>query len=284
MSVEISLAPPMSNPDPSDEADAAPSSAPKPRELTIDELSAETRVPSRTIRFYQSKGALMAPEIRGRVAYYGDRHVERLRLIAQLQDKGLRMDAISDLARGIDKGELDLAEFFGVEAEVQASWANDRPRTVDEEELYALAGSRRAGLVADLLRSRLVERKGDVFLLHSPALLAVATKLEAAGVDLDLGVAASDILRKHLSRAAKDLVELFVKRSGDFLGEGDAAETVAVLRPVGMEAVRVLFGREMEAELRTLFESGKLTKLPRKTKRASKPEGALAGFKKRLGK
>lgn len=281
--MELSRSPAMPIPPPEDEA-TPEEATPRPREYSIDELAAETRVPSRTIRFYQSKGALMAPEIRGRVAFYGDKHRDRLKLIAQLQDKGLRMDAISDLAAGLDKGELDLAEFFGVEAQLQTSWANDRPRTVTEDELYDLAGTKRAGLLADLQRTRLVERKGEVFLLHSPALLAVAMKLEAAGVDPDLGIAASEVLRKHLSRAAKDLVELFVKRADDFLGDRDAAETVGILRPVGMEAVRVLFGRVMEGELRALFESGKLTKLPRKTKKAAKPEGALSALKKRLGK
>ncbi len=64
---------------------------------TIDELATLTRVPSRTIRFYQSTGALQAPAIRGRVAYYGPAHVERLKLIGSLQDRGLRIDAIRDL-------------------------------------------------------------------------------------------------------------------------------------------------------------------------------------------
>ena len=49
------------------------SEAPK---YTIDELAAASHVPSRTIRFYQSKGVLMAPQIKGRVAFYGDEHVE----------------------------------------------------------------------------------------------------------------------------------------------------------------------------------------------------------------
>ena len=40
---------------------------------TIDELAAVARVPSRTIRFYQSKGALMPPEIRGRLAIYSEK-------------------------------------------------------------------------------------------------------------------------------------------------------------------------------------------------------------------
>src|SRR5215471_17740244 len=110
-------------------------------EYTIDELAGVARVPSRTIRFYQSRGALMAPEIRGRVAYYGQPHVERLELIAKLQDRGLRIDAIRDLLASIDRGEVDLAEWLGVEHEVQASWSNDQPRTVSEEELYELAGT-----------------------------------------------------------------------------------------------------------------------------------------------
>ena len=83
--------------------------APEPTGYTIDELASAARVPSRTIRFYQSRGALMAPEIRGRVAFYGAPHVERLKLIAQLQDRGLRIDAIGDLLASIDRGEMDLA-------------------------------------------------------------------------------------------------------------------------------------------------------------------------------
>src|SRR5580704_4756038 len=133
---------------------------------TIDELAAATRVPSRTIRFYQSRGALMPPEIRGRVAHYGEAHVERLKLIAQLQDRGLRIDAIGDLLASIDRGEMDLAEWLGVEQQVQAPWADDQPRTLTEEELYTLAGTRRPGLLADLVRSRLAERHRDVYLVR----------------------------------------------------------------------------------------------------------------------
>ena len=92
----------------------------------------------------------MAPEIRGRVAYYGKHHVERLKLIAQLHDRGLRIDAIGDLMKRIDRGEVDLAEWLGVEEQMQTPWAIDQARTVSEAELYGIAGSRRPGLLADL--------------------------------------------------------------------------------------------------------------------------------------
>ncbi len=236
--------------------------------MTIDELAAHTSVPTRTIRFYQARGALMRPEIRGRVAYYGDPHVERLRLIAQLQDRGLRIDAIRDVMGGIDRGELDLAEWLGLEREVQAPWADDQARTVDEAGLYVLAGSKRPGLVADLIRAQLVERRDGVFLVPSPTLLGITMRLVAAGIDLATATAAGEVLRKHLGRAVKDLVELFMRgiRNGDVAIE-EPESTFATLRPLGTEAVKVLFAREMERELRKLMESGGIKALRGRKKR-----------------
>jgi DNA-binding transcriptional MerR regulator len=241
-------------------------------EHTIDELAALTRVPSRTIRFYQAKGALMPPTIRGRVAYYGPAHRERLERIAQLQDRGLRIAAIRDLMTSIDRGEVGLAEWLGVEREVQASWAEDRPRTVTTAELYELAGSRRAGLLADLTRAGLVTRRGEVWLLHSPALLAVAMRLEAADIDLETTAGAAKIVRKHVARLADELVDYHVKRVRDgSVVTDDLGALFGALRPGGIEAVRVVFGREMERALRELLASGKLAQLPaRRSKRAAR--------------
>jgi DNA-binding transcriptional MerR regulator len=236
--------------------------------LTIDELAASTRLPSRTIRFYQSKGALMPPEIRGRVAFYGQPHVERLKLIAQLQDRGLRIDAIGDLLKKIDRGELDLAEWLGVEEQMQTPWANDRPRTVTEAELYELAGVKRPALIADLIRSKIVERRGDVYLVASPALLATAVKLEAVGIDLEMAAQASRTLRKHLGRAVTDLVEMFVGRVREVhVDVADSGPLFAALRGAGTEAVRVLFARAMEKALRELAASGKVASLSAEGKR-----------------
>ena len=238
---------------------------------TIDELAAKTRVPSRTIRFYQSKAALQAPVIRGRVAFYGDAHVERLELIAKLQDRGLRIDAIGDLFKRIDRGELDLAEWLGVEAEMQAPWAADHPRTVSEAELYDLAGERRPGLLADLARAKIVERRGEVYLVPSPALLATAMRLESAGVDLATAADAATILRKHLGRAVSDLIDLFTTRVKDgALDVSSSGKMFEALRASGPESVRILFARAMEKSLRDLIASGKMASLSAHAKKKRK--------------
>lgn len=251
---------------------AGESEPPNPQaEYTIDELSAVSHVPSRTIRFYQSRGALMAPELRGRVAYYKSAHVERLKLIARLQDRGLRMDAIRSVVTSIDRGELDLPELLGIEQQVQTPWVNDQARTVTETELLDLVGSERPGLIADLVRAELIERRGDVYLVPSPGLLQAMLKLSAVGIDMHTAVAAGEIVRKHLARAVQELVQLFVRRAGEgFVEIGEPIKLFQAIRPVGIETVRIIFGREMEQALRKLVESGELAKIPSRSRRSKR--------------
>ena len=241
-----------------------------PAEYTIDELAAASRVPSRTIRFYQSKSALPHPQIRGRVAIYGPAHLDRLKLIASLQDRGLRIDAIRELTSRIDKGEVDVNEWLGIDAQLQVPWADDQPRTATEAELYELAGSRRPGLLGDLLRAKLVKRHGDVYLVRSPALLQIAARLESAGIDLETATGGAEIIRKHLGRTADELATFFFKHAREG-GSDDFAAAFQALRPMGIEAVRVVFGQEMERVLRKLVESGKTATLPTKPKKPKKP-------------
>jgi hypothetical protein len=85
-------------------------------------------------------------------------------------------------------------------------------------------------------------------------------------------VGASKIMRKQMARAAGDLVDYFVKSAQDGRIEPmDFGKFFEALRPTGIEAVRVIFGREMERALRELLESGKIAKLPAaRTKRRAK--------------
>lgn len=240
-------------------------------EYTIDQLATAMRVPSRTIRFYQSKGALQPPQIRGRVAFYGPAHVERLKLIGSLQDRGLSIRAIRDLLSQADKGELALNEWLGLEQQLKEPWQSDGARVLAEGDLKELLGDRRPGALADLLRLQLLERQSGGYLVRSPALLQVALRLEAAGIDFDTAAGAGLILRKHLSRAAADLTEFFFKRSGEGFGRdvtaADLGDAYKALRPLGLEAVRVVFAREMERALRKLVDSGATSALPAKAKR-----------------
>ena len=89
---------------------------PDSERLTIDELAHHSGLPASTIRLYQTKGVLPPPTKQGRVGYYGEGHVARLKLIAQLQNEGFSLASISRLVdawengRGLDLGALAQAE------------------------------------------------------------------------------------------------------------------------------------------------------------------------------
>ncbi|MCB9663706.1 MAG: MerR family transcriptional regulator [Alphaproteobacteria bacterium] len=238
-----------------------------PPTWTIDELAAHTGVPSRTIRFYQSKGALQKPEIQGRKAIYGVDHVERLKLIGELQDRGLRIRAIRDLVGRIDRGEVALQEWLGLEARLAEPWHEDEPVLLSQDELQARVGATRTGVVADLVRLGFAKREGRQYLVSSPKLLQVAVKLQEAGVELEVVVGGLEIMRRHLGRLSEELVALYARHAGTgFGGDGSAVELGEAFASVGrqgLDAVEVVWAQEMQRVLREMVKTGALTKMPK---------------------
>ncbi len=76
------------------------------RKYTIEDLQEYSGFPRRTIRYYIQEGLLEPPAGRGRGGFYFDSHLERLSEIRSLQDKGLRLAAISELLKKGAKPEL----------------------------------------------------------------------------------------------------------------------------------------------------------------------------------
>ena len=69
--------------------------------MSLAELAEESGIPARTVRFYIARGLLDGPEIAGRGASYGPAHLERLRKIRQLQQRGM---TLADIARALGGG------------------------------------------------------------------------------------------------------------------------------------------------------------------------------------
>jgi len=224
---------------------------------SIDELAALSGVPSRTIRFYQSKGVLPAPDRRGRKAYYAKAHVERLELIARLQDRGLQIRAIRNLLDQLDAGETSMEDWFGFEAELRTPWSEDVPELLSESQMQAKLEGRPPGLLAALLKVELVEREANQYLVRSPALLQMALTLEEHGIDIETAHEATTILQKHLDKAAKELVTYFHEYIEERAPDA-RSELLGALRPVALDAASVVFAREIQQALEQMLREGRL--------------------------
>ena len=75
-------------------------------EMRVEQLSAQADVSVDTVRYYQSKGLLDPPRREGRIAWYGDAHVDRLHRIRSLQQQGFTLATIARLV----SGDLDAAD------------------------------------------------------------------------------------------------------------------------------------------------------------------------------
>jgi DNA-binding transcriptional MerR regulator len=242
--------------------DAAQQPDPAPTEprYSLAELVERSALPARTIRWYQSEGLLPKPAKQGRDAVYGPEHVERLRLIADLRDRGLTLVAIRDLLKG-DRPSGTVAEWLGVDATLTAPWSDDRPRVVDREELTAMTKSRRPGLLAELQDAGYVQTAdAGTWLVPSPALLDLALQLHDAGIDVELSAQLRDLLRRRLAKVVDDAVKLLVERTGaGFAGNATAAElatAVGALRPIARETTSLILAQEVERALRQLVDRG----------------------------
>src|ERR1051326_872841 len=69
-------------------------------EYRIEQLARTAGVAVDTIRFYQGKGLLDSPRREGRVTWYGDSHLERLRRIKELQQQGFTLTVIQRFLAG----------------------------------------------------------------------------------------------------------------------------------------------------------------------------------------
>ena len=71
------------------------------KEYRVQELAERAGITVELLRSYQSKGLLPAPRHEGRVAWYGERHLERLRLIRDLKERG---DSLRAIERAVERG------------------------------------------------------------------------------------------------------------------------------------------------------------------------------------
>jgi DNA-binding transcriptional MerR regulator len=175
-------------------------------EYRVEALAAASGVSVDTIRFYQRRGIVDHPRRVGRVALYDDGHLERLRRVKALQQRGFNLAVIARILRG----ELDSAD----EALVEAVVAGGEQTRGEPEEFWTLEElGRRAGVPGALLEA--LEREGVLVprRQHSEARYTAAdlVALQAGLKLLEYGLPLSDVL--DVARTHQQAARLVAERS-----------------------------------------------------------------------
>jgi DNA-binding transcriptional MerR regulator len=173
-------------------------------QLTIAELSARTGISVRTIRFYAGLGLIPPPTVRGRLGLYDERQVARLELVRDLQKLGFTLAAIEGYLARIPPEDLALHRAL------LAPWLPEEPETVDRAELAARAGRALDDeTLAQLAWLGVIHRDGQRWTITSPDMLRYGLSLLDTELDFEVQLAAKQIIERHTSALATDLVALF---------------------------------------------------------------------------
>lgn len=176
-------------------------------EYRLDDLARAAGMTVRNVRAYQERGLFPQPRRQGRTNVYDETHLARLRLIAQLLERGYTVAHISDFIRTWEGGH-DLGQTLGLEAALLAPASGELPEELTEAELSDLFGGE---LDPDSL-SRGVElglltRVDGRYRLHRPRLLRAGTELLGIGLPLPAVLDLAARLREQVAAVAETFVQ-----------------------------------------------------------------------------
>ncbi|MBX5457643.1 MAG: MerR family transcriptional regulator [Thermogemmatispora sp.] len=179
------------------------------RELSIDELSQVTGIPSRTIRFYNTQGLLPPPHKRGRVAYYSGEHVRVLALIKELKEKhNLPLELIRQLLEiRAQHGEVQMN--LALKQRLLRPLAASSQETRFSRELLLEQTGISPGLLDELLRLELLfpVQESEQVLFSGDDLLLV--ELYRRLMELGLPLALVTLIRFHLRQLVRSEIATF---------------------------------------------------------------------------
>lgn len=240
----------------------------KEREFRMADLAKEAGITVRTLRFYRERKLLPPPRREGRIAWYNEHHLARLRTITALLERGHTLGGIADLLAAFESGR-DVAELLGLEPPFIAPWSEETPVRLTPEEL---ADHFRDDVTAENLAASLdigyLAVDGDEFVHLSRRLLDASTALVNEGIPLADVLRAGRAVRAH----ADAIADLFTDLIRTHLLTGPLApttpgelptpqalhritRTIENLRPLAKTVVDAELSLAMDRRIRQELES-----------------------------
>ena len=230
--------------------------------VTLDELARLSGMTSRNVRAHQERGLLPPPQVRGRTGWYSQDHLDRLRMIAELQAEGLSLAAVRRTMADVAPGQAGHA--LAVRRSLLDGWDVEKPEVFAVDELRSWFGEDVDEILdRSVALGLMVRLEDDSVEVLAPSLLAALRDLAGLGVP----TAAVLDVQKRLARATDDIAKLFAdfvlehvwhegKQDGPASDLVELGELVTTMRPLAVRATVTNLGRSLSRQVeRTLAAS-----------------------------
>ncbi|MCM3264680.1 MULTISPECIES: MerR family transcriptional regulator [Streptomyces] len=202
----------------------------------MEELARLAGISVRTLRFYRERKLIPPPRREGRIAWYDDHHLARLRTITALLERGHTLNGIAELAEAFDHGR-DVADLLGLGTPTE-----EVPVRLTPEELAdRFAGEVTAENLAAAMDLGYVGTDGDEFVHISRRLLEVSATLVREGIPLAEVLDAGRQVREH----AEALADLFT----DLITRHAPLDDLHRLRPLAKSVVEAELSLALDRRL-----------------------------------
>lgn len=226
--------------------------------LTIDQLAAQVGMTVRNVRAYASRGLMPAPRLVGRTGYYGPAHVNRLRLVRDLLERGYTLTAVEQaMERNPQLPETPLLDLMATLT--NPIGAPEPPEDIEETLLSHLAGvdhDHDPEFVQSLIDTGLLERVGPTTLrMHRPALVRAGAQAIALGLERDSVLELWASISERLRGVAEAVVTAYREEVWHPFAEAGLPEdqwptmlsSIESILPVVSQAVLAVFRDELHA-------------------------------------
>ncbi|MFC8274394.1 MerR family transcriptional regulator [Streptomyces sp. NPDC057271] len=203
----------------------------------MDELAAAAGITVRTLRFYRERGLIAPPRREGRIAWYDDHHLAKLRTISALLERGHTLNGIADLNTAFESGK-DVSEVLGLGEPTE-----EEPIRLTPQELadYFTDEVTPENLLTALDLGYLAT-DGDALVHISRRLLDVSAALVKEGVPLAAVLEAGRAVREHADALAGLFAELLRAHADE--------KDIQRLRPLAKSVVEAELSMALDRRLR----------------------------------
>ncbi|MFI2412849.1 MerR family transcriptional regulator [Streptomyces sp. NPDC018947] len=209
----------------------------------MEELARLAGITVRTLRFYRERKLIPPPRREGRIAWYDDHHLARLRTIAALLERGHTLSGIAELADAFDHGR-DVGDLLGIGEPTE-----ETPVRLTPEELAArFEGEVTPDNLAAAMELGYLGTDGDELVHISHRLLDVSSALVREGIPLAEVLDAGRRVRDHAEALADIFTELILRHA--------TAQDVPRLRPLARSVVEAELSLALDRRLREKPDEG----------------------------